>query len=67
MSIWKNPAGIASSISASIAAISVAELSRIFFGLVWKWSPCRKKGPSHSSRIAAASMTAAYSAGRCSV
>ena len=31
------------------------------------WSPCRKSGPRKPSRSAAASMTAAYSCGRCSV
>ena len=67
MSIWKKPAGIASSMSASIAPISCSGACFIFFGFVWKWSPWRKNGPVHSSRIAAASMTAAYSAGRCSV
>jgi len=35
MSIWKNPAGMASSIRASIAATSFSALSFIFFGLVW--------------------------------
>ena len=35
MSIWKKPAGIASSISASIAAISFSGSSFIFFGFVW--------------------------------
>ena len=53
--------------SASIAPISFSAFSFIFFGFVWKWSPCRKNGPSQPSRIAAASTTAAYSAGRCSV
>ena len=67
MSIWRKPAGIASSISASIALTSLSAFSFIFFGFVWKWSPWMKKGPCHPSRIAAASTTAAYSAGRCSV
>ena len=35
MSIWKKPAGIASSIRASMAAISFSGSSFIFFGLVW--------------------------------
>ena len=36
MSIWRKPAGIASSMRDSIALISASAFSFIFLGLVWK-------------------------------
>jgi hypothetical protein len=67
MSIWQKLAAIDSSISASIAAISRSGSASIFFGFVWKWSPWMKTGPTQPSRMAAASITTAYSSGRWSV
>ena len=53
--------------SISIALSSGFGSAANFFALTWKWSPWMKTGPACPSRIAAPSMTAAYSAGRWSV
>jgi len=49
------------------ASTSAAGSTLYFFAFTWKWSPWMKSGPWYPSRNAAASATATYSAGRCSV
>ena len=67
MSMFRNPAATASLVSCLRPLISSPGSAAHLVALNWKWSPCRKTGPTQPERMAAARMTAVYSAGRWSV
>src|SRR5450830_651437 len=53
MSMFRKPAGIASSMSASMARLSAPASVANFFAFIWKWSPWMKTEPRCPSLIAA--------------
>ncbi len=67
MSMFRKPAATASLVSCLSPSSSAPGSAAHLVALNWKWSPCRKTGPTHSDRMAAARMAAVYSAGRWSV
>ncbi len=67
MSMFRKPAPIASRVRSLRPFSSLCGSLAHFVALNWKWSPCRKTGVCQPSRMAAASTTAVYSAGRWSV
>ena len=67
MSMFRKPAAIASRVRSLMPSISVPGSDVHLVALNWKWSPWRKTGVDQPSRMAAARMTAVYSAGRWSV